>query len=146
MSPRIVGLIDGVVFLGFWSLIGLAQPSLQGEALLIVWVLLLIASVLVWWRGSVIASLFVEDRTSLVGHVLDGVKWGALTGLGILIWGVSSQVLAAGGPLDNASFFSVETAIYLLLMGAYLSATGAVLGGVHGAVFFYFNRWLLRRG
>ncbi|MCP1337995.1 hypothetical protein NJR55_00185 [Idiomarina sp. M1R2S28] len=146
MSPRTVGLVDGIAFFVIWSLIGLAQPSLRGEAVTVVLVLLLMASALVLWRGAVLASLFVEDRTSLLGHVLDGAKWGAIAGLGILIWGVSSQVLAAGGLLDNASFFSAETAIYLLFMGAYLSATGAVVGGVHGAVLFYFNRWFLRRG
>lgn len=142
MSPRTVGLIDGLIFLVFWSLVGMMTSTYWWGALPIILFVLVPVSALVSWRGAVMASSFRNGSPSLKQHVFDGAKWGSLAGLVLLGWSVASQVSAAGGHLDGASFFSKEVAAYLLYMGVPLICGGTGAGSVHGAMYFYLNRWL----
>lgn len=142
MSRRTVGLIDGLVFLVFWSLVGMMASAYWWGALPIILFVLVPVSALVSWRGAVMASSFSEGSPSLKQYVLDGAKWGSLASLMFLGWSIASQVSAAGEHLEGASFFSKEVATYLLFMGVPLVLAGTVAGSVHGGVYFYLNRWL----
>jgi hypothetical protein len=142
MHPRSIGIINGLVFLLFWSFVAMLSAPVWYGVLAPIMFILVPSSVLVAWRGNHLSNKFISNSARLSHSIIDGFKWGFIAAATFMAWSISAQVFAAGGHFDNSDFFSMQTAKYIVAYAIPVSFVGGVTGALHGAVFFYLNRWL----
>ncbi|WP_133247315.1 hypothetical protein [Azospira sp. I13] len=144
MIAQKIGRIDALLFFVIWSCVGLLSATHSYGALPIIVFLLVPASALVGWRGTVSVRLILAGAASLRRAAIDGFIGGAAFVLVIWLWGFSNAALAAGTVFDGLSPWQFE--FWLAVATTLLPAMGAagVVGALHGIAFFFLNRWLIR--
>lgn len=143
MTARKAGSIDALVFLLGW--IGLAL-LLTSDPLVVlpgIAVVLLPATVLVGWRGTVQARRLLAGIATLRQAALDGATWGGVLGLAWWLSSYAAAVLAAGTVFDHLSP-ALPDFWYALLFTLLPVLLAVLLGAAHGILFLPLNRWLLR--
>lgn len=138
-----VGGIDATIFFIAWLCIGAALAKPPVGILPIFVFLLVLASVIVGWRGVGFARLFLGGTASLWRAVNEGFVWGACIVFLFWLWATFNVLTAEAMPGHASPFqfaFWVEVAKPLpLFLGS-----GGFLGALHGVGFFYLNHWLVR--
>lgn len=141
MNNRNIGLMNGMITLVFWSLLGILLASEWWGAFPVILFVLVPISALVSYRSSVLAQLLIEGKATIALYAVDGFKW-AFTAASIFwLCSISSQVMAAGGSLLDANWWQVVK--YIFTVSLPISLIAGLIGSVHGAGFFYLNRWLI---
>ena len=96
-------------------------------------------SALVSYRSSVLAQLLIEGKATIKLYAIDGFKWAFVAAATFWLWSISSQVMAAGGPLLGANWWQVIK--YIFTISLPISLIAGLIGSVHGVAFFYLNSW-----
>ncbi|WP_148059361.1 hypothetical protein [Sinobacterium caligoides] len=139
MNNRHIGLTNGIITLVTWSSIGMLLASEWWGALPVMLFVLVPISALVSYRSSVLAKSLIEGKATVKLYAIDGFKWAFIAAVIFWLWSISSEVMAAGGPLLGANWWQVMKYIFTISLPA--SLVVGLIGSVHGVVFFYFNRW-----
>ncbi len=139
MNSRSIGLINGIITLMFWSSLGMLLASEWWGALPVILFVLVPISALVSYRSSVLAQLLIEGKATIKLYAIDGFKWAFVAAATFWLWSISSQVMAAGGPLLGANWWQVIK--YIFTISLPISLIAGLIGSVHGVAFFYLNSW-----
>jgi len=144
MIARNVGRIDALLFFVIWSCVAAALASRPIGSLPIIIFLLVPASAVVGWRGTISVRLILLGVASLQRAAVEGFAWGAVFALAIWLCGFSNAALAAGTVLDGLS--PLQPAFWVSVASTLFLAMGiaGLLGATHGVTFLYLNRWLVR--
>ncbi|UCX05201.1 hypothetical protein [Shewanella glacialimarina] len=141
MQPRSLGLINGLLTLSVWSIVGLILATNWFGVIPIFLFILIPTSALVSWRSTSLAPQLIKGSATLKLYAIDGFKWGVISGVVFWTWSISTQVLAAGDPLMGASFTQVVE--YIFTISLPFTLLFGVSGLIHSIVFYYLNRWLV---
>ena len=139
MSLKKIGLINGLLTLITWSVIGMSLASYWWGALPIILFILVPVSALVSYRTSALAQILLQGKATVSLYAIDGFKWAFIASCIFWGWSISSEVLAAGGPLLGANGWQVLEYIFTIAIPSSLVA--GLIGSLHGVVFYYLNRW-----
>lgn len=140
---RKIGLIDGVVFLFFWSVTGMANATYWHGALPVIVFILVPLAGFVAWRGSVSVEKIINGKATNKSSAIEGAIYGLIVAIVLCLWSCASQVYAAGSVFDDLSPNSFEW--YLRIFQSYLPfiTAGAVIGSLHGVAFYNINKYLV---
>ncbi len=141
---RKIGMIDGLIFLTFWSAIGMASAPYWYGALPVIIFILIPISALVSWRGARSVENIKEEKLSIKTSAIEGGLCGFLVTFAISLWSYSAQVYAAGTLFDNVQTNNIE--LYERIVEAYLPiVSGGILSGaLHGMFFYKLNQKLIK--
>jgi len=139
-----IGMIDGGLFLIFWSIIGMVSATYWYGALPIIIFILIPLSSFVAWRGAKSVEKIKNEKLTYKSSALEGAICGFIASLIFVIWSYSSQAYAAGSVFDDVSPNTIE--FYKRFVKAYvpLLAAGPLLGSIHGVLFFRINMFLVK--
>jgi len=141
VQPRRLGLINGLLILLTWSIVGLTLSTNWISVFPVILSILIPLAILVSWRSSVLAQCLINGNGTVKLYVYDGFKWGVISGVIFWTLSISTDVLAAGSALLGASFIQVLE--YILKISVPFTLLFGVVGAIHSIVFYYFNRWLI---
>ncbi|WP_406608714.1 hypothetical protein [Agarivorans sp. JK6] len=139
MNNRHIGLTNGIITLVVWLSTGMLLASEWWGVLPAMLFVLVPISVLVSYRSSVLAKFLIEGKATLKLYAIDGFKWAFIASVIFWFLSISSEVMAAGGPLLGANWWQVVK--YILTISLPVSLVVGLIGSVHGVVFFYLNSW-----
>ncbi|MCK8123903.1 hypothetical protein MTF66_02755 [Pseudoalteromonas sp. 2CM39R] len=128
-----------MITLVFWSSLGMFLASEWWGALPVILFVLVPISALVSYRSSVLAKCLIEGNATVKLYAIDGFKWAFIASAIFWLWSISSQAMAAGGPLLGANWWQVMK--YIFTISIPVSLIVGFIGGAHGVVFFYLNSW-----
>jgi len=137
-------MIDGVLFLIFWSIVGMTTATYWHNALPIIIFILIPVSAFVAWRGAKSVDRIINGKATNKTSAIEGAVCGLIATSAIAIWSYSTQVYAAGSVFDNITHNSLE--FYKRIAEAYLLliTAGTIIGAIHGVLFFNMNKMLIK--
>jgi hypothetical protein len=139
VSTLYIGLLNGILTLTVWTTVMLSLASFNFRILPILLAILIPVSILVSYRTIVLAKLMQQGKATIKLYSFDGFKWAFIASCIVWAINISSQVLAAGDPLQGASGWQVFE--YILTIAIPTSLFVGLLGGVHGVLFYYVSLW-----
>lgn len=133
-------MIDGTLFLIFWSIAGMASATYWYGALPIIVFIIIPSSAFVAWRGAKSVENIINGKAKNKTSAIEGGVCGLIATLAISVWSFSTQVYAAGSVFDSISFGSLEffkriAEAYILIITA-----GTIISSTHGVLFFNLNK------
>jgi hypothetical protein len=137
---RKIGMIDGMLFLIFWSISGMASATYWHGALPIIVFIIIPVSAFVAWRGAKSVEKIKNGKATNRTSAIEGGLCGLIATLVISVWSYSTQVYAAGSVFDDISPNSFE--FFKRIAEAYIPiiTVGTILGSIHGVLFFNLNK------
>lgn len=141
---RKIGMIDGGLFLIFWSIIGMFNANYWYGALPIIIFILIPSSAFVAWRGAKSVTKIKNKKLTCKSSSLEGAICGFIASLILVIWSYSSHAYAAGSVFDDVSPSTIEFYKRLVIACVPIISAGTLLGSIHGVLFFRINMFLIK--
>ncbi len=141
VSPRLIGIQNGIIVFVFWSCVGLLLVSDWRIAIPWFTAYLFPISLVVTWRSTKLSYNLAKQCVTVKAYVVEGFLVGFTVCIVFFGLTISNQALAAGSELDGADLNGIIK--YVLFFALPISVSVGLLGSVQGLLFFHLNRWQL---
>ena len=139
-----IGMIDGGLFLLFWSSVGMISATYWYGALPVIFFILIPVSAFVAWRGAKSVEKIKTETITNKASALEGGLCGLIITLLVSLWSYSSQANAAGSVFDGVSMNSFEFYKRIFSLYVPIITGGTMMGAIHGIIFFNLNKYLIK--
>ncbi len=141
---RKIGMIDGGIFLLFWSSVGMLSANYWHGALPVILFILIPVSAFIAWRGTKSVERIKAQKITNKTSAIEGGLYGLFITVLISFWSYSSQVYAAGSVFDGIPVSSLEFCKRIFVSYILIITAGTALGSIHGVLFYNFNKYLIK--
>ncbi|EPY0995219.1 hypothetical protein ACW9O2_004265, partial [Vibrio vulnificus] len=141
VSPRLIGIQNGVIVFVFWLCVGLLLVSDWRIAIPLFAAYLFPISLVVAWRSAKLGCNLAKQCVTVKAYAVEGFLVGFTVCIVFFGLTISNQAFAAGTVLDGADLNDIIK--YVLLFALPISVSVGLLGSVQGLLFYHLNRWQL---